>query len=421
MAKVTYSKKTRTFTAIWKDYACEAEGKRYPYGRKSRRWTGQKAPTAAEKRQMICEMLLHAQKAELASLERAEHIRIYGAQAAVSAEAYLEGLGEDELCISTTQEARKAARQVINTFVRWLKVEHAGLALHRVNSCIAAQYYRYLQATNLSYGTIEHYIARLRFVFHAAQLRYEESVYKPGNPFAALRLHKVIPKVMGHRRKPYTEAQLAGFLAAAAEQGGPNMWRRLQRFGAYYFLIVTGWRVNDVLRMRWEQVDMQRGIIWMKHSKTQNIGIRTELKITGLMQTLLPALEKLQELAAEEHRGYMFPLWSGKAGSAYADLAQHFAKCRAEWQLAEYEQQGVNKTHTYTIHSFRGTLITLLTRAGFQESLINYLVGHAPRGTEARHYLTLGAEDTRAMVEYMEKICKAQQWEEKLRNPDFSG
>ena len=73
----------------------------------------------------------------------------------------------------------------------------------------------------------------------------------------------------------------------------------------------------------------------------------------------------------------------------------------------EYEQRGKVKTHTYTIHSFRGTVITRLTQAGYSEARINYLVGHAPRTTETKHYLSLTADDTKELVEYMEDYCNA--------------
>ena len=65
---------------------------------------------------------------------------------------------------------------------------------------------------------------------------------------------------------------------------------------------------------------------------------------------------------------------------------EHFIKVRKELNLDEYEQRGKVKTHTYTIHSFRGTVITRLTQAGYSEARINYLVGHAPRTTETKHY-----------------------------------
>jgi hypothetical protein len=34
-------------------------------------------------------------------------------------------------------------------------------------------------------------------------------------------------------------------------------------------------------------------------------------------------------------------------------------------------------------------------------------VGHAPRTTEAKHYLTLTADDTKELVEHMEDLCNA--------------
>lgn len=407
MARVTYNKKTRTFTALWKDYAKEVLGERYPYGRKSHKWQGEKAPTAVDKRSIISNMMLIAQKAEMASRDKAEHIRLYGKHDAISAVEYLRNLKDDELCISTAEVSRKAARQEINTFVEWLHENHEGIALHRIKSTVAAQFYKYLQSRRLAYGTMQHYIARLRYIFNEAILKQEDSAYRPGNPFATLRLHKVIAKVAGHRRRPYTQEQLQQFLESAADNRYLNKWKILQRFASYYFIMVTGWRVNDILGLRWQQIDLQHELIRLKHSKTRNQGIRTELRMTPLMKTILQALKKLQDMAEEKRKGYLLPLWGGHARTSYANLAQHFAKQRKKCQLTEYEKQGVHKTHTYTIHSFRGTVITRLTQADFQEARINYLVGHAPSNTETKHYLTLGADDIKALIEYMEKLCNA--------------
>lgn len=414
MATFTYNKKTRTFTVIWKDHAKEALGVKYPYGRKSKKWLGDKAPTASEKRAIEKELMQHADEEETKSKGQASFIRIHGKTDEITAAGYLMSLKDDELTITKDKTAHRVARHRINTFINWLNKKHRGLALHQVNSAIASQYYKYLESEKLAYATIQHHIARLRFVFNDAIIKYENSPLKPSNPFATLRLHKVITKVAGHKRKSYTNEQLQKFLLASTKSNHLNKWQLFQRFATYYFLIVTGWRVNDILRLKWESVDLQQGIIKHTHRKTKNKRLQTELGITDLMREVILMLKEMQQYAPDNRKEFVFSLYTGNADTSYGNLIQHFARLREKWELNEYEELGMQKTYTYTIHSFRGTVITRLTQAGYQEARINYLVGHAPTNTEAKHYLDLSAEDTIAMIEHMQDLSNARYFFEKL-------
>ena len=407
MASITYSKKTRTFTAIWKDHAKEALGVKYPYGRKSKKWLGEKAPTTSERRAIEKELLAHAEEEEHKSKEQAAFIRIHGKTDEITAVGYLMSLKDDELTITKNDTARKAARHQINSFVAWLNEKHKGTPLHRINSAIAAEYYKYLESQRIAYATIQHYKARLRFVFNDAMIKYEDSPLKPSNPFATLPLRKVITRVEGHKRKSYENEQLQQFLIASTESNHLNKWQKLQRFAKYYFLIVTGWRVNDILRLKWENIDLQKRIITHTHRKTKNKRIVTELGITDLMLEILYCMKELQNIAPDNRKGVVFPLYTGNNETSYGNLIQHFTRLRKKWKLDEYERLGKQKTYTYTIHSFRGTAITRLTQAGYQEARINYLVGHAPTNTETKHYLDLKAADTIAMIEHLENLCCA--------------
>lgn len=407
MATFTYNKKTRTFTVIWKDHAKEALGVKYPYGRKSKKWLGDKAPTASEKRAIEKELLKYADEEESKSKGQASYIRVHGKTDEITAAGYLMNLKDDELTITKAPQAIRTARNQVNTFVEWLNAKHRGVALHRINSAVASEFYKYLKSQKKAYATIQHYIARLRFVFNDAMIKYEDSPLKPNNPFATLRLRKVIEKVDGHKRKAYDNEVLQRFLFASNKSNHLNKWQLLQRFATYYFLMVTGWRVNDILRLKWESVDLQQRIIKHTHRKTKNKRLQTELGITDLMGEILLDLKELQQFAPDNRKGFVFPLYTGNAETSYGNLIQHFARLRKKWNLDEHDKLGQQKTYTYTIHSFRGTVITRLTQAGYQEARINYLVGHAPTNTETKHYLDLKAEDTLPLIEHMEELCNA--------------
>ena len=181
-----------------------------------------------------------------------------------------------------------------------------------------------------------------------------------------------------------------------------------------FFLIVTGWRVNDILRLKWESVDLQQRIIKHTHRKTKNKRLQTELGITDLMLEILLNLKEMQQHAPDNRKEFVFSLYTGNADTSYGNIIQHFSRLREKWGLNEHEELGQQKTYTYTIHSFRGTVITRLTQARYQEARINYLVGHAPNNTETKHYLDLKATDTIEMIEHMERLSNAYELANKI-------
>ena len=143
--------------------------------------------------------------------------------------------------------------------------------------------------------------------------------------------------------------------------------------------------------------------------------MKTDLFITDLMNEILTALHLMKDEAPNEYKRFVFSMRKGGSQRAwYNSIKTHFDDTRAKLKLDEYEQKGKVKTFSYTIHSFRHTVITRLTQAGYQEAKINYLVGHAPKTTEEKTYLTLEAKDTKDLIEHMENLAKAQYFFEKL-------
>ena len=402
MATCNYNKKTRTFTVIWKDYAKEALGEKYPYSRKSEKWQGVKHPSASERRAVEKRLMTFAADEEYKSKDKAQYIRTHGNEEEITASGYLTALSDDDLTITSRQAEKREARRFINEFISWLDDKHKGIVLHKINEVITKEYYKHLQGRGIAYGSIQKHITRLSYIFKQVIRKYEDSPLKYKNPFATLRLDEVITKTAATRRKPYTDLQLQDFLHYSITSKKLNKWQILQRFSIFYFLTVTGWRISDILSLTWQQVDLQKGIIKLTHSKTQKDGIKTELYITDLMNDILTALYLMRGEATKENRDYIFSLRTENAKGIYFSISKFYKDTRKELRLDEHEQKGKVKTYTYTIHSFRHTVITRLTQAGYQEAKINYLVGHAPKTTEEKHYLTLTADDTKDLIEYLE-------------------
>lgn len=415
MASISYNKKTRTFTAVWKDYAKEALGERYPYGRKSEKWQGVKHPSAKEKREIEKRLMTFAADEEHKSKAKADYIRIHGKDDEITATGYLSNLQDGEISRTNRQGEKKEARRIIKAFVTWLDDKHKGIALHKINEVIATQFYKHLEKKGITSGSMQKYKTRLSFLFKRVIRKYEESPLKYKNPFSTLSLDDAIPPQAPHKRKPYEETHLQDFLHYSKTSKKLDKWQILQRFAIFYFLTVTGWRISDILGLSWQQVDLHKGIIKLTHSKTKDRDLKTDLFITDLMNEILTALHLMKDEAPNEYKRFVFSMRKGGSPRAwYNSIKTHFDDTRAKLKLDEYEQKGKVKTFSYTIHSFRHTVITRLTQAGYQEAKINYLVGHAPKTTEEKTYLTLEAKDTKDLIEHMENLAKAQYFFEKL-------
>ena len=414
--KINYNRKTRTFSVIWKDYEKEALQDKYPYSRKSKKWNGDKAPNAAERRIIESELKEHAAKKQQESKAKADLIKKHGKDEALYAVGYLLSLKDDELCKSQNEVERKKAKRHIAEFVDFLNANYKNILLHEVTVKVAKDYYKHLEKQGFLYSTIKEKIARLSFLFKWVTIKYQESPLNFNNPFSLLPLSDVIDKVAPMRKERFTTGQLHSIFGELSKSNRLSREELLQRYAFFYFLTVTGWRVADVARLQWKQVLNNK--IHITHSKTKKKKLTTEIAITPLMAAILHALKGLQAKAPKEWQGFFFPLRresNRNFNRATVSSAQVFLKInREKLGLTQSQETNFGTYHAYTIHSFRGTTITQLTKADFQDAKINFLVGHAPRTIEERHYLSLTASDTKKLILHMEECSGAALWADEV-------
>ncbi len=401
MASVDYNRKKRTFTAVWKDYAKEALGKKYPYGRKSEKWKGEQKPTAEQVKQKKKAMLDDALNKEFKSKEKAAYIRIHGNEEELLASGYLTALSDKDLCNSDSPLEIKRARFYLNEFVAWLNDNYKKITLKALDEEIATAYYRYLRhEKGYAYATTSIITMRLRFILN----HVKRKVKGFNNPFNHVKMSTTLSYMAPCIREVFTYQELNYFVISTL--GFDDPYRQLQEFATFYFLIVTGWRVHDVLLMKWSQINMLNKTVTITHSKTKNRDITTVLRMTPLMSVIFELLKKLQEKAPNELKEYVFCYH--KEGikierAPYGKILYQFKKVRDELGYQATSKRGRITLNKYTIHSFRGTVVTRLLLDNFQEARINKLVGHTPRTTEERAYLKFTPDDLAALVEHMEE------------------
>ena len=140
------------------------------------------------------------------------------------------------------------------------------------------------------------------------------------------------------------------------------------------FAFLTGWRKQEILRLRWHQVDFHAGIIRLEPGTTKNDEGRT------FPFSALPALKELLERQrvatdnAQAATGSIIPWVFHRDGQPIRDF-------RAAWKKACREAGFPGRI----FHDFRRTAVRNLERAGVPRSVAMKLTGHKTESVYRRY------------------------------------
>ena len=211
--------------------------------------------------------------------------------------------------------------------------------------------------------TIAIYFRHLRAAFNNA-VKWE---MVESNPFLLV----VEPKEKGRskktRDKDMSYAEVRKLLKAIEDVAD-------HQFGHYLrFLLYTGCRRNEILSLRWEDVDLEGrklSIYAEKSKKDMEIPINKAL------------LGVIQEMKVKKE-GYVFPTQSTGRGVKKGDrpwskdfVTHHFKAYIRTLGLSE----------DYTLHSLRHTYTTYLRQKGVPLDIIYRLLGHSSPAVTREHY-----------------------------------
>ncbi len=137
---------------------------------------------------------------------------------------------------------------------------------------------------------------------------------------------------------------------------------------ALRLLMLTGARRGEVLSMRWEQIDFEKGA-WTKPSA------QTKQKKEHRIPLSPPALELLSAIhdKGEHPSGYVFPARTGGDGHL-TDIKKAWAELCTRAGL-----RGVR------VHDLRHTYASILASGGMSLPIIGALLGHTQPATTARY------------------------------------
>ena len=143
---------------------------------------------------------------------------------------------------------------------------------------------------------------------------------------------------------------------------------------ALRLLIFTGCRLGEILNLRWNEVDLERGLLFLPNSKTG----RKTVVLSSAAQSILAALPRLgiyviaSETAGKENE------------KPRADLKRPWSLVRARAGLDEVR-----------LHDLRHSFASVGAGAGMGLPVIGKLLGHSQASTTQR-YAHLDADPVRA-------------------------
>lgn len=429
--KATYNSKTGKFMVIWKDFMKEAKGEKSPYGRKMVRWDGNKRPTKKEIEQHIHKWLAYAAQEEKNSKAAAEAWKQqmalhYGEgvldedrdiNAPKNAIRYLLKCPISTMTKSDVKGTQRQAKRATKTLIEFLRLKHPSIKLHEIKKEVIIEYlehYSFYASTVISQCYIY-----LGILWNHIIDEFEESEIKYVNHWKRYKITDLVKLKQRFKREDFKAEDLAKLLFMATQkESQTNRWKKAckQNFVILYFLMVTGWRKNEVINLRWSQVDLEKRTITVTHKKTRNSsGAKTVIFITPLMRRILD-LQKSIVFDGDK----IFAFGSHTRTKRGETEGKGLDRGVARFLKLSCEKLGILK-HTilpsgkvmsnYCIHSLRHTVITQLSLAKFSPEKRRYLVGHAQKdveGTTYTHFEKYPEQSTRDLIQHMEKLINAE-------------
>lgn len=289
---------------------------------------------------------------------------------------YVKSPNRNDLAKATLE----SKRVVWMNFARWMEKHHLEVSdLAGVTSDAIAEYLACLKM-DLCASTYNNRVCVLREMFHvlANKAGLDE------DPWEGVRLRADD----SHSRRELTLDELHRLMKAATDAKGE--WKLLFLVGIY-----TGLRLGDCCKLKWESINLERGIIQLIPSKTRRHSQGRPVTI--------PIHSELRTALQEQYE-------NSKGGYVMEDIAVNYMK--SKWQISKglsdifkaakitmsVKLEGrKTKTPEATFHSLRHTFVSLAANAGVPLHIVQSIVGHESTAM-TRHYYHENEEALRQAV-----------------------
>lgn len=145
---------------------------------------------------------------------------------------------------------------------------------------------------------------------------------------------------------------------------------------AYRLLILTGCRRNEILHLRWSEVDFDNARIDLEGARTKN-GKRHVIPLSGTALDILTALPRV----GDERDGFVFTTTGRTPVSGFSRAKRRLDKAVAEIDPEGKPLDGPDPMPAWRTHDLRHTFVTETNDKGLAdphviEAFVNHLSGH---------------------------------------------
>lgn len=200
-------------------------------------------------------------------------------------------------------------------------------------------------------------------------------------------------RVYAIEKRPYTMQQVREIIAR-------HNYKRPMLACIWRLGFLTGWRIGDIKNIRWRQIDFAKRSLTNVSSKTKR---KTVIYLTDkLLAMFLEVKETCKDTSPD---GVVFYYRD------YQNTHKHNRAVLDEMGLDAREQSGKKADHIYTFHSLRGTIKTELKKKDYNQSRLDYLLGHKGIGVDGKHYDKFIYDpegSTRDILEFLESVLDAE-------------
>lgn len=188
-----------------------------------------------------------------------------------------------------------------------------------------------------------------------------------------------------------------------------SAWARWHPF--FLFALATGMRRGEILALRKENLDTERGVAIVAESLAESTGLvyrkltKTEhIREVPLSDLALEALRMMEVCTAADERA---------AGEAYEDHDLAFPDARGRFvrpmAFSDAFRQAANgiKFTSYTLHTLRHTAATWLLTGGADVRTTSSILGHSDAATTLRVYSHVVNERQRSAIELIGNMLNA--------------
>ncbi len=291
---------------------------------------------------------------------------------------------------SGKEQSQSNARRAIALFLDYLAAHNLDTTpLDKVKAGICADFLGSM-LQEVATGTVRNHKHQLSAAFNRAVA--DELIQS--NPFSLLRMDSIVnqyaPELKGTdktQRKPFTADEMRRLLFEF-----PQPWRDVVAVSFY----TGGQRIGDCIKLTWQQVDFERGLI---HFVTQKTGKAITHPLREELRRRLEARRAASTDATQEH---VFPLLASRHAKAPSQLSTEFTALLAAHgildEAAPAEMAGKRKRlSAKSFHSIRHTVVSMLRGSNeVSADVCRAVVGHDSEEIERAYFSAPAAAVSKA-------------------------